>query len=377
MRKRQILSFPHMGDYHVPIRGLLQNLFPQDEIRPAPPITKKTVALGARYGPEFICEPFKLNLGNYIEALEHGATILLQTGTGCRYGYYSRLQEEILRDLGYDFTFLHLSRKNAYPLRAYKTLKSVGMECGVLGTGLQVARTIYAIHTMDKLADFLRKHQATSEHGAQMPKLYQDFLLELENVESFRDIFRLSKNYGQKLKNLANTACHSPIKVGIVGDLYTVMEPSANAHVEAFLIERGIEIHRKMSVSFLLGGSKKRKIFRKSEGHLAHHIGANGTDSVLQTLDYAEKGFDGIIQLKSFGCTPELNAAPALQQISREFEVPVLQLSFGTHQSETGLYTRLEAFCDILEMRKQANERDAQPRRGHRLDFNQRRTAGW
>ena len=377
MRKKQIISFPHMGDYHVPIRGLLQNLFPQDEIRPAPPITKKTVALGARYSPEFICEPFKFNLGNYIESLERGATVLLQTGTGCRYGYYSRLQEQILRDLGYEFTFLHLSRKNAYPLRAYKILKSAGMDCGLLGTGLHVGKTIYAIRTMDKLAGVLRKHQATSEQGAQMPKIYQDFLLELENVESFRDIFKLSKNYGRKLGKLTNTECQRPIKVGIVGDLYTVMEASANAHVEQFFIERGIEIHRKMSVSFLLRGSRKRKISRQTKAYLTHHIGANGTDSILQTLDYATKGFDGIIQLKSFGCTPELNAAPVLQQISTDFKVPVLQLSFGTHQSETGLLTRLEAFCDILEMRKQANEGNTQPRGGHRLDFHQRRTAGW
>lgn len=374
--KKQVISFPHMGDYHVPIRGLLQNLFPHFEIRPAPPITKKTSTIGARFSPEFICEPFKYNLGNYIEALENGATILLQTGTGCRYGYYSKLQEEILKNLGYEFTFLHLSRKNAYPLAAYKMLKSAGMQCGFFKAGLTALKTMQCISIMDKYADILRKHQWYLEKESTHRLFYHTLLQELENIETQKDIFHLGRQY-RKMKAQGTTTKQAPIKVGIIGDLYTVMEPFANKGVEAFLSNRNIEIHRKMSVRFLLSPKIRGNIARKSKGYLQQHIGANATDSIIQSLNYAKEGLDGIIQLKAFGCTPELNASPILQKISADFDIPILQLSFDTHQSTVGLETRLEAFCDILEMRKVTkDEKETKPWHRHRFHFHKSRPTG-
>lgn len=105
--KPQVISFPHLGDYYIPIRFLLKKLTKHQVIE-SPPITKKTIELGTKFSPEFVCIPFKYNLGNFIEALENGATIILQAGGGCRYGYYAEVQEKILKDLGYDFQFLSL-----------------------------------------------------------------------------------------------------------------------------------------------------------------------------------------------------------------------------------------------------------------------------
>lgn len=32
------------------------------------------------YSPDFVCVPFKYNLGNFIETLDNGANILVQAG---------------------------------------------------------------------------------------------------------------------------------------------------------------------------------------------------------------------------------------------------------------------------------------------------------
>ena len=95
---KDIISFPHLGDYHIPIAKLLRKLT-KKEVIPAPPITKKTIELGSKYAPDTVCVPFKYNLGNYIEALDNGATILFQAGGGCRYRYYAEVQEKILKDV--------------------------------------------------------------------------------------------------------------------------------------------------------------------------------------------------------------------------------------------------------------------------------------
>jgi benzoyl-CoA reductase/2-hydroxyglutaryl-CoA dehydratase subunit BcrC/BadD/HgdB len=49
---------------------------------------------------------------------------------------------------------------------------------------------------------------------------------------------------------------------------------------------------------------------------------------------------------------PEVNAMSALQRISRERSFPVLFMSYDAQTSETGVLTRVEAFCDMIEMRR-------------------------
>jgi len=49
---------------------------------------------------------------------------------------------------------------------------------------------------------------------------------------------------------------------------------------------------------------------------------------------------------------PEVNAMAVLQRLSREHTFPILFVSFDSQTSETGLLTRLDAFCDMLRMRK-------------------------
>ena len=84
-----------MDNYSIPAKYFLSRIL-NCEIIDIPKITNKTIELGVRYSPEFVCTPFKYTLGSFIEGLEKGAEILIQQGGGCRYGYYSEVQEVIL-----------------------------------------------------------------------------------------------------------------------------------------------------------------------------------------------------------------------------------------------------------------------------------------
>lgn len=91
-----LISFPHMANYYVPAKYLFSHIL-KSKVLVAPPITNKTIELGSKYSPDFVCTPFKYTLGSFIESLELGADILVQFGGGCRYGYYSELQDKILK----------------------------------------------------------------------------------------------------------------------------------------------------------------------------------------------------------------------------------------------------------------------------------------
>lgn len=347
------ISFPHLGDYHIPIRRLLQDIFPTAEILSAPPFTQHTIELGARYSPDFVCAPFKYNMGNYIEALDAGANVLLQTGLGCRYGYYGESQEQILRDLGYDFTFLCFSREKAHPKKIYEACKKLNPKLTVSAFTLAVLHTLTRIWFMDKMDYYLRERIGFSKNFNDFPQAKKNFLKELESASSLSAIFKVYYKYKNIYRSIEMHMPKNPIRVGIVGELYTLMEPFSNHFLEQQLARSGITVSRKMSASFLLFGKRDKLSLRKSKKYMKYTVGANGVDSVAQSLHYAKAGYDGLLHIKSFGCTPELNAQPILAQISRDYDIPILHLSFDTQTSETGLQTRIEAFTDMLKMKKE------------------------
>ena len=88
--------------------------------------------------------------------------------------------------------------------------------------------------------------------------------------------------------------------------------------------------------------------------YLLYDMGPTSTMTIVTARRYAERGFDGIIHAKSAGCTPEIDCEPVLQRISSDFHIPVLYLTYDAQTSDTGLDTRLEAFYDMLAMKKES-----------------------
>ena len=94
------VTFPHMGMVYVPMQVLFRQLG-VDVIVP-PPCSHRSLSWASKYSPDFVCIPYKLVLGNFLEGLERGANILILLGgpNNCRFGYYSILQRQALRELG-------------------------------------------------------------------------------------------------------------------------------------------------------------------------------------------------------------------------------------------------------------------------------------
>ena len=120
---------------------------------------------------------------------------------------------------------------------------------------------------------------------------------------------------------------------------------------------RGVEVHRFCNVTGIIdraieGYPHIQRMLDTTEPYLRFDPGAEGAFSVYHTLRLIDEGFDGMIHVKPFGCMPEVTAMSALQRISRERTFPVLFMSYDVQTSTTGVLTRLEAFCDMLAMRR-------------------------
>ena len=69
-KKKLKVAFPHMGTVYIAWSAALKKIGVEPFV---PPYTsKKTLSLGTKHSPEAICLPYKLILGNFIEAIEGG-----------------------------------------------------------------------------------------------------------------------------------------------------------------------------------------------------------------------------------------------------------------------------------------------------------------
>ena len=352
------ISFPHMGNYYVVASYLFKHIL-DAEIMTAPKITSKTIEIGSKYSPEFVCTPFKYTLGTMIEALEKGANVLFQAGGGCRYGYYAELQEKILKDLGYEFTYINLVSQGKTDLKKiYKYLKEIDPNFKIRKGFYYLFISTKMVKYMDKIDDYIRMNIGFEQEKNSFEKLNKQMLNDFSNIKGYFHLRRTYKKYLKKFKNLKTKKPSKPLKVGVIGELYTLMEPFSNYNLEIEMARYGIEIKRYTNVHYLLfeKGKKIKNYLKYAKEYVKYKMGADAADNIARTKYLCEHDYDGIIHIKSSFCTPEIGAMPIINKICKEYDMPVIFFSFDANTSEVGIKTRCEAFYDMIEMRKNNEE---------------------
>ena len=354
---RQIVAFPQLGNYFDPIRKLIRNTTHLKVIE-MPKITKKTINLGSKNSPDTVCVPFKYNLGNFIEALDNGATILFQAGGGCRYRYYAEVQETILKDLGYQFKMYQIMERDHLRFsELYNAIRSLNPYLTRRKLIKELFSTLLYIYYLDKVDIFIRKRVGFEVEKNSFEKLKKEFI---RNANRTNSIFKLKLLYHATKHKLRKVKINKPkncLKVGIIGELYTSMEPFANYELEKLLASFNIEIKRFTNLSYLLWQKpliSKYMQFRIRK-YCKYKLGADGLDNVYRVFWLKKHHFDGVIHIKPTGCTPEIGAMPIIMNIAKDEKMPIIFLSFDEQTGVEGLNTRIEAFYDLLKIKKEAN----------------------
>jgi predicted nucleotide-binding protein (sugar kinase/HSP70/actin superfamily) len=343
-----------MGSYEIAFRALIEGM---GGVALSPPkMTRRTLELGARHSPEFVCVPFKYNLGNFIEALDEGANVVVQAGGGCRFGYYAEVQEQILHDLGHDLEFIMLTG-NWSTRELIAGFRRVAPGASYPRIARAFVRAWAKGKAIEAIEDFVRKNVGFECEPGTIDRIVARALRDLERATSRREIAEVRSRASAELETVALDKPADCLRVGVVGELYILMEPFSNHNVERRLADHGVEVHRFVTLSSLIthgirGRPHVDHMIELAGPWSTHHLGADGTESVARTWQLMREGFDGMVHVKPFGCMPEVSATSALQRIGREHTFPTLSISYDAQTAETGIVTRIEAFCDMLQMRK-------------------------
>ena len=348
------IGFPQVGNYSIPAKYLLSRII-DCEIIDAPSITQKTIDLGVKYSPEFICAPFKYTLGTLLEVIEKGANVVIQLGGGCRYGYYYGLQKTIIKDLGYDVKYINLVTAGYTDIRRIcREFKSIDKNFSRIRGLYYLFIAIKMVKYMDIVDDYIRKNVGFEVVKGSMEHYNSLMLNEFLKVNNIFQLKKVFKEYFSLIKNVELNIPDKVVKVGVIGELYTVMEPFSNYFLEKTLASFNMSVTRFTNATYLL--FKKRKFINKNikkySKYVKYRMGADATDNIIRTVMMCRRGYDGIIHIKSTFCTPEIGSMGIINKICNRYDVPVLFFSFDANTSKVGLQTRLEAFNDMIEMRK-------------------------
>jgi predicted CoA-substrate-specific enzyme activase len=323
------------------------------ELNLAPPITRKTINRGAQHMDENMCLPAKILLGSILELHEQGNQVVVEWDNcgDCRQKTYCLVHQSTLRQLGIDVRILAVQPRN---LTAW----------------------------LLEIVPGLSKRQQ------------RQFIREV-----LRDLWK----FDERLMEKQTTPLKRAPKIGICGEIYTVLEPAANLGLISRLEEQGAYVHNALPLSqfvfhHLLDGEHRVKwaaafaylgMFRElwnwcykrmkrpdvdykilqrakevTEKYFPKHsIGGHGKESVTWAIYYALSGFDGIVHIMPFPCMPEATVTALIDEVSKDYGIPVNHLVFDQQFGEQNLITRAEAMVNLLRFKKEGLKSTLETRR--------------
>ncbi|GAE88252.1 hypothetical protein [Acetivibrio straminisolvens] len=185
------------------------------------------------------------------------------------------------------------------------------------------------------------------------------------DVKGSQEILKLVENTKNQLLKLEIDKDFMPLKVGIVGEIYTTIDSYTSFNIDSILGNMGVEVYRANTISgWIIEHILKAVVpFTKDKGYaeaakpyLGTMIGGHAQETIGNTVIYAQNGFDGIIQIYPLTCMPEIVAESILPAVERDYNIPILTLIIDEMTGEAGYMTRIEAFVDLLNKRRERGE---------------------
>ncbi len=360
--KKIKVAFPHMGTVAIAWANGLRKVGVEPFI---PPYTnKKTLSLGTKNSPEAICLPYKLILGNFIEAIEGGCDyVAMITSPGiCRLGEYGNNIQHALSDLGYNANYIELSLYDGIK-GMYRFLKELTKKNDPVLFLKAIYMTIRTIFVLDDLESAHSYFRAREINAGEAEKHFKKGLKYVSEANSIKELVKAKKAALAELAKTKIDKSREVLHVDLTGEIFLVLDTFSNQNIERELGRMAVQTRRSLTVGSFLKDAIIPKIFKKGETHLERayrmaqpylmrDIGGDALECISDVAWAEEKGKDGIIHISPFTCMPEIMSQNIFPSMRENCNIPILTLIMDEQSGKAGYITRLEAFVDLMRRRK-------------------------
>ena len=349
-----------MGNLYIGNSALFQALGYETIVPPA--ITQATITRGSLHAPESMCVPFKYVLGNFLEALEMGAeTIFMAGGLGpCRFGLYGHTAKLILKKLGHEPRFVVIEPPAGQWVKfALKVIRLAHWHAKTIIPAIKWATDKMEITDWIEEELFM-KRIAYEPKKRTAEKLYHKYVDRIFNADDYRTLDQIRHDAVDEYDALipVDPSRDDIVDIELTGEIFILLEPFANMEIVRRLGEMGVRVSRTSSstkwikervMTFLskdVGERSHERAIRKARPWMKVPFGGEGIETIGHTVEAAEKGMHGIIQVMPFSCMPEVSAKDILPEVARQVGIPFYSFIFDEHAGGAGFQTRLESFVE-------------------------------
>ncbi len=361
--KKEIkVAFPHMGNVYIAWAAALKKLGVEPLI---PPHTnKRTLELASKYSPDSICLPYKLVLGNFLQAIEKDVDYVAMISSPgiCRLGEYGQSIKNVLKDLGYESKYKELQLYDGFK-GMYKFMKELTNVQNPILIIKAIHIAVRKMFVLDRIENLFSYYRAREINIGDAEKHYNRALALIIEASNTRELRKAEKEAVKELKKTETDKDREVVNVDITGEIFLVQDPFSNQNIEKELGKMGVQTRRSLTVSGFLKDAIIPKWFKKGETHLERafrmakpylmrDIGGDALESVSDVAYANERGIDGIIHISPFTCMPEIMSQNIFPSMREDCEIPILTLIMDEQAGRAGYITRLEAFVDLMKRRK-------------------------
>lgn len=177
-----------------------------------------------------------------------------------------------------------------------------------------------------------------------------------------KNVVKIFKAYRESIKSLKNyeqeflkgeipplnikKRLNSDINLGVLGYPYMLYDQYLSLNLLNKLFDLGVSVTTPEMVS--------REDKLKHAAELKKTLFWHYSNGVIRTAFHMFKNcnIDGIIHVTAFGCGPDFIVDKLLELEAKKRSVPFLTITLDEQTGEEGLKTRLEAFVDMLRLRR-------------------------
>ena len=360
------IGIPRMGRYSAVLKRLIEGAL-RDEgvddfhLELAPQITRRTVDRGGGLMDENVCLPAKIMLGNILDLKDVGIDTVVEWDNcgDCRQKAYWLMHNSVLRQMDVEVTIHPMQPRNptGWLEEAIPDLPN--------GTKRRLLRRL------------LRELWASDVPTMQA-----------------------------QARRLEEADAQGRPKIGVCGEIYTVLEPAANLDLLKRLRDAGGYVHNALPLSQFLfhqllddtgdgpltRGTWQRvrwaaafaylgmwreigswclqqmtrpdvdpdlyhRAVREADPYLPKAgVGGHGKESIIWTIYYALAGFDSVVHIMPFPCMPEATTSVIIDEAANDYGISVNHFVFDQQFGEQNVITRAEALVNMTRFRRQGTK---------------------
>lgn len=386
-KKQKNVYIPYMCDHsYTTAAAMRAHNLPTEIMEPS---TEESLSVGLNVCKGKECLPCLATTGDIVHRARQPdfdpkrAAIFMPTTSGsCRFGSYNVLQQQILQAEGLgDIEFLSPSADNSY--------QGFGENPSQLR--LLIWQGAVASDLLHRLQHQYRPYEVNKGETDRVYRLCLDRVVAATEAGGGKELVEAMRWSARQFERIELDTSQTRPLIGIVGEIYIRFNKVVNQDIVLVVEALGGEVHVATIIEWLYYTNwayqkEARDLGRRLEyvkmfltdwyqrhiehnllkpvAHLLRHPHETHTNKLMESLlpyyhpdasseallsmgtaiDFAKRGYDGILNIMPFSCMPGIITAGMAPRLRADLDnIPWLDISYDS-QGGTNLKTRLEAF---------------------------------